>query len=86
MENAKEAYGEDFTIVYKIDKETKMSKDDLRSLNQKMKESISDSVDATECYEYEGTVTLKGSKNSTQATMSTIARCNYNGSWYLIKK
>ena len=54
--------------------------------NEKMKKNIEDSIDATECYIYEGTVELKGSKDSTTGSLSTIARCSYNGTWYLIKK
>lgn len=85
-ENAKEKFGDDFNITYKVDKETKMSDEDLQALNEKMKKNIEDAIDATECYTYEGTIELKGSKNSTTGTLSTIARCNYDGTWYIIKK
>ena len=84
--NAKDKFGDDFNITYKVDKETKMSDEDLKALNEKMKKNIDGAKDATECYIYEGTVELKGSKNSTTGTLSTIARCNYDGTWYIIKK
>lgn len=84
--DAKEKYGDDFTITYKVDKENKMSDDDLKSLNEKMKKNIKDAVDATECYTYEGNIEIKGSKDSTSRNLSTIARCNYDGTWYLIRK
>ena len=84
--NAKDKFGDDFNITYKVDKETKMSDEDLKALNEKMKKIIDGAKDATECYTYEGTIELKGSKNSTTGTLSTIARCNYDGTWYIIKK
>lgn len=84
--NAKDKFGDDFNITYKVDKETKMSDEDLKALNEKMKKIIDGAKDATECYIYEGTVELKGSKDSTTGSLSTIARCSYNGTWYLIKK
>lgn len=86
MSDAKDKFGDDFNITYKVDKETKMTDEDLKTLNEKMKKKIEDAIDATECYIYEGTVELKGSKDSTTGSLSTIARCNYDGTWYLIKK
>ncbi len=85
-ENAKEKYGDDFNITYKVDKETKMSDEDLIALNEKMKKNIESAIDATECYTYEGSIEFKGSKKSTSATLYNIARCNYDGTWYLIRK
>ena len=86
MENAKSQFGDDFTITYKVDKETKMTDEELKEFNEKMKSKFEEAPDASECYVYEGSVEFKGSLKSTNAKMDTIARCNYNGTYYLIRK
>lgn len=86
MEDAKEVLGDHFTITYTIDKETKMTDEELAEFNKKITESIDGAIEAKECYVYEGTVILKGDKDSKTGTMNTIARCNYDGTWYIIKK
>lgn len=86
MENAQKQFGEDFTITYKVEKETKMTDEELKEFNEKMKSKFEEASDASECYTYEGSVEFKGSVNSTTAKMETIARCNYNGKFYLIRK
>lgn len=84
--NAQEKYGDDFNITYKVKKETKMSEKELKEFNEKMKKNIEEAPAATECYVYEGDIELKGSKDSTKSNLSTIARCKYDGTWYLIRK
>ena len=85
LANAKERYGDDFNITYKVDKEVKFTDEELKNFNKKMKDYYK--AEATkECYKYEGNVTLKGSKKTDSLSMGTIARCNYDGTWYLLKK
>ena len=86
MNDAKEKLGDDFNITYTVDKETEMSQEDLDSLNKKYKDKYDYAVDATACYVYEGTVEMKGSKDTVKGSLSSIARCMYDGTWYLIKK
>lgn len=83
LESAKERYGEDFKITYEVTKETKLTEEELKTLNKKLKSRYNATVDATECYKYEGTITFAGSKYSDPDPISTVGRCKYNGTWYL---
>ena len=42
--------------------------------------------EATECYKYEGTITFKGSKKSDDIPLTSIGRCNFGGTWYLVRR
>lgn len=86
LKNAKEKYGDDFNITYKVEKEIKFTDEELEKINKKMVDSYKAKNGATECYKYEGTVTLSGSKTSDSLYMSSIARCNFDGKWYLVRK
>ena len=85
-ETAEEKIGKNFTITYKIDKETIMTDEELKEFNKKTKEKIENAIDATECYTYEGSVEFKGSKDKISSDFSTVARCKYDGKWYIIRK
>lgn len=86
LKNAKDTYGDDFNIIYKIEKETKFTDEELKTYNDKIKDIYKSKDSATECYKYDGTMTLKGSKKSYNYTLNTIARCNINSKFYLVRK
>lgn len=84
LERAKESYGDDFNITYEITKTTKMTEEELKEVNDKMKEYYDAKEEASECYKYEGTITFKGSKFEDPDPISTMGYCNYGGEWYLV--
>ena len=84
LKNAKEVYGDDFNITYNITKTTKLTEEELKNINDKMKSYYNAAEEASECYKYEGTITFKGSKDEDTDSISTMGYCNYNGSWYLV--
>lgn len=86
LKDAKETYGDDFNITYKVEKETKFTDEELDKLTKKMKDYYKAEEKTKECYKYKGTVTLKGSKKTSDLSMDTIARCNYDKTWYLVRR
>ena len=84
LERAKEEYGDDFNITYEITKTTKMTEEEVKEVNDKMKEYYNADQDASECYKYEGTITFKGSKFEDTDPISTMGYCSYDGEWYLV--
>ena len=86
LENAKKTYGDDFNITYSVKEEIKFTDEELKNLNDKIKNTYKSEDQATECYKYDGTITLKGSKKTDELTLSTIGRCKINDTWYLLRK
>ena len=85
LKSAKEKYGDNFNITYKITKKTKMTKEELDKHNTKTSSTYKTEDKASECYKIEGTITFKGSKKEDPITMSTMGYCKYDGTWYLIR-
>ena len=86
LKAAKERYGDDFNITYKVEKEIKLTDEELKTLNEKLKKNYKTEDEAEECYKYEGTITLKGSKKADELSLDTIGRCKYDGVWYLVRR
>lgn len=84
LERAKTTYGDDFSITYKITKTTKLTDEELKTLNNNMASYYNSKDNASECYKYEGTITFKGSKSEDTDSISTMKYCKYDGSWYLV--
>ena len=83
-DEAKEKYGDDFTITYKIEKTTKLTDEELDKLNEKMEKYYKAKEKASECYKEEINLTFKGSKKEDSNSVSTMGYCNYNGMWYIV--
>ena len=60
IKEAKEIYGEDFTITYKVGDKTKLNDDELKKLNEKMADIYNAKEEAQECYKYETSLMFKG--------------------------
>ena len=84
LKNAKEKYGDDFHITYEITNKTKMTDEELETLNSKMASRYNSKEDASECYKFEGTITFAGSKYEDPDPISSMAYCRYDGAWYLV--
>ena len=85
LENAKDRYGKDFNITYKIEGKTKMTASELESLNDKMANYYNAKEKAEECYKLEGTITFKGSSDIDTDPIDSSRYCKYNGVWYLVE-
>ena len=85
LKTAKETYGDDFNITYEVEKEIKFTDEELDKYNEKAKEYFK-ADKATECYKYEGNITLTGSKKTDELSLDSIARCKYDGTWYLVRR
>lgn len=83
LKNAKDLYGDDFTIVYEISKDTKLTDDELKTVNEKYKSTFNTDEEASECYKFEGTMTFKGEKRSDADSIANWGYCKYN-KWYLV--
>ena len=86
LKAAKETYGDNFSITYKVDKEIKFTKEELKKFNNKLKDLYKTEAKTEKCYKYEGKITLKGSKKTDALTLVTIGRCNFDGTWYLVRR
>ena len=84
LENAKERYGDDFTIVYEITKTTKLTDEELEEVNNMYNQYFGTTDKASECYKYEGTITFKGSTYTDTDPISSMGYCKYDGAWYLV--
>ena len=84
LENAKEHFGDDFDVTYEITKSIKMTEEELKELNDTMKERYDTDDEAVECYKYEGTITFKGSKDEDTDPISTMSYFKYGDSWYIV--
>ena len=85
LKDAKERYGENFDITYKVTKKIKLTKKELDDFNKKMANYYGAKDKASECYKFEGELVFKGSKKTDTNSISTVGRCNYKGVWYLVK-
>ena len=81
---AKEVYGDDFTILYEITNKTKVTEEELESINEEMKNLYSAEEKATECYKIEGSITFKGTNEEDEDPLTTLDYCKYDDGWYLI--
>ena len=81
---AKDVYGDDFTIEYEITNKTKVTEEELESINEEMKNLYSAEENATECYKIDGTITFKGSNEEDPESLTTLDYCKYDDGWYLI--
>ncbi len=82
---AKEVYGDDFEVTYKVGNSVKMTDDELEKLNNDMINNYNAKEKATECYKYEVSIIFKGSKKEDPDAMTTMGYCKYNDTWYLVK-
>ena len=85
LESAKERYGKDFNITYKIETKTKMTASELETLNNKMSSYYNATEDAEECYKLKGTITFKGSLYEDTDPLDSSRYCKYSGVWYLVQ-
>ena len=84
LKEAKETYGNNFNVTYKITKTKKVDSDELEEINDDMSYYYDADVEATECYKYEGTITFKGSKSQDTDSIDSLRYCKFDGVWYLI--
>lgn len=84
LKNAKEIYGDDFTITYKINEKTKLTDDELDTLNKGIASTFKTEDKASECYKLDGTITFKGSDYEDTDPISTMKYCKYDSGWYLV--
>lgn len=80
----KSTFGDDFKITYEITGKTKLTNDELKTLNEKMAKYYNAKDNATECYKYEGDLIIKGSKNESKSSLSSIGYCKYKNTWYIV--
>ena len=85
VKQAKELYGDDLTITYKIGENTKLNDEELKKVNEEMAKTYGAKEDASECYSYKISVMFKGSKKEDPLTYNSMGYCNYNGTWYLVR-
>jgi uncharacterized protein YceK len=85
LKESKEKYGDDFNITYQIGKETKLTDEELKTVNTKMKDFFKTESTTNECYKYEGLLIFKGSKSEVKETLATMGYCKYDNNWYLVR-
>ena len=85
IKEAKETYGDDYTITYKIGDSTKLTDEELDKLNQNMASTYKSKDNAKECHKYKVSMMFKGSKKEDPINYSTIGYCNYDGTWYIVR-
>ena len=84
LKAAKEEYGDDFNITYNIKEEIKLSDHNVSIINNDMKSRYKATVEASECYKYDATITLQGNLNKTTSDFNLMARCKYDKTFYLV--
>ena len=81
-----EEYGDNVQTSYKITDREKITEDELKILNDKIKTAFenNDFVSPSECYKIKGTTTIKGSKEEKTNDINDLWICKFDGSWKLI--
>ena len=85
-----EQFGTDATMYYNL--EGKSNVDDggrhfcktTSVINGHLKENMDNYVETNECYDLEGGMGIKGSKNSFYDGFEGYCYCNFNGTWRLL--
>ena len=78
-----DAYGEDFSIDYKILKDSRLDDDELETLAEQCSQAYDmEKSEFTDAYTIEVSVTVSGEKDSTTNT-SSVTVFKYSGHWYL---
>lgn len=84
IKEAKEYYGDDYKITYKVGNKTKMTDEELEKLNDNMINTYNAKEKATECYKYEVSIMFKESKKEDPESMTTMGYCKYDNLWYIV--
>lgn len=86
LEEEKKTYGDDLKLSYELtNKEgTKLSDEELGKLNETMARTYKSTVNASECYKYEGKMYMKGSLSENNFSLSIFKYCKYDKDWYLV--
>ena len=84
LKEAKAYYGSNTKLTIKVTGKTKMDDEWLEENNKVLKEFYNTDKQMSECYEVEGTMTIKGSKDEQSSNINELWYCDFNGKWYLI--
>ena len=84
LKRAKSYYGEDAKMTINAKCEKKMDDEWIERNQAILKEYYDTDVKVKECYELEGTSTIKGSKDEHTGDIEEMWYCNFDGTWRLI--
>ena len=83
LKREKGFFGDDMTASYVLKEKKHLSSDELKELNDAIHQYFNTSDTASDCYQLDGTMTLKGSLGEDPDPIG-MYYCKYDSNWYLV--
>ena len=80
----KSYYGSNVKMEIKVTGKTKMDDEWLKENNDALKRVYKTDKQMKECYQVEGTMSVKGSENEHNGEIEELWYCDFDGEWFLI--
>ena len=84
IKEQKSYYGSNAKMEIKVTGKTKMDDEWLKENNDALKRVYKTDKQMKECYQVEGTMSVKGSENEHNGEIEELWYCDFDGEWFLI--
>lgn len=84
IKRAKSYYGDNVKFSFEVTGKTKMDDEWIEKANEDLKNYYNTDTKVKECYQLEGTTSIKGSEDESTSNMEELWYCDFDGTWYLI--